>query len=97
MKKHLKVILLTAVATSALWVLAIVVLCWVASRQSSPKGNFGRVPVFDSRSATAFVVEDFEESFSGMHREIFRDEIPKGERRYYGVRVVEIPSAPKSK
>jgi hypothetical protein len=97
MKKNLKVILLTVAATSSLWVLAIVVFCWVASRQSSPKGNFGRMVVFDSKKATALVVEEFEQSFSGTHHELFRDEIPKGERRFYAVGVVEMPSAPKSK
>lgn len=97
MKTNLKVILLTVVATSLMWALVIVVFCWVASRQSSPKGNMGRVVAFDPRKATAFVIEEFEQSFSGSSHEVFREEVPKGERRFYGINVVELPSAPKSK
>jgi len=96
MKKHLKVILMTALATSAAWVLGLAMVFWLLVRGPQPKGDYfahATVPSY-AEAPSALVIEQFAERWSGAHTEIFRRDIPPGEQRHFAFRVVQTSSPP---
>jgi hypothetical protein len=95
MKKLLRVIFLTALATSAVWVIALVIVFWLfmrTSQQREPFIAYFTVPSH-TKAPSALVLEQFTESRSGVHTEIFRSDIPPGEQRHFGLRVAQSSSS----
>ena len=95
MKKHFKVIPFTALATSAVWVLALAIVFWLSVRGPQPKDHYIAyitVPSY-TEAPSALVIEQFTEPWSGAHTDIFRSDIPPGEQRHFAFRIAQSSSS----
>ncbi len=87
MKAHLKVICITALATTSFWVLVVYLLFRLNGR--APDAPLAMVSIPGRTGpVAALVVERYETAFTGPHREVFHSEVPPGEIGNFVVRMV---------
>jgi hypothetical protein len=94
MKKHLKVILITAGTTTAFWALVVASLIWFSGRGPHPGNSYFTYLSIPSHAEapSALVVEEFSKPWAGAHTEVFRSTIPSGEIRHFAFRIASNPS-----
>jgi hypothetical protein len=94
MKANFRVIGLTALATSAIWALAIGALLSF-SNQRSHHEEYVAVFSVPSRAPTParLVIEQLEAAYTNPRREIVQWGIPAGETQHFGIRMVQTAAA----